>query len=539
MKESKKNLRIHFLIRLFKTNKGAIGLSCFIFVIVSCISILGTITIKYIIDSGISAGNFHRLIIFISVYLLCQIITVILGTLGLYLSEKSAHKILSLEKEKCLKLLYSHSYHAISRISPAEFKMLLTSFIDDLKFFFADLPRVITELGCLIIGSIIAIRFVNSQALIAVALSIFLNIALYFHFKKVLKVIAERQIENKKSWSSWVVTVVQKTNEFIVNSGWINTREKTLNEFSTIKALDEEYNKNKSLSAFLSSIISHSLILGIYLISSAKVSIGDAIASISLASTILPLVHTSIEMLNYFIVFTPSIDEVIRIEQMNFDNGKYLQREKMMNESYYVENLVFAYGDNVLFKDARITFPQKGIVVIKAPNGAGKSTLAKILVGILPVEYGRTNIPHEAIAYLPQKSILFPASLVFNITLKYSDFNALDNIEKARVIQCAKYAMLDEVIKKKEDGYNHLINMNGDGFSGGEKRRICLARTFYLGMEKEVIILDEPEAGLDRGAVKRLKTVLQELGKNKLLILITHDSDLQTIGNNLGFPEKA
>ena len=129
-----------------------------------------------------------------------------------------------------------------------------------------------------------------------------------------LKVIAERQIENKKL-VVMVVTVVQKTNEFIVNSGWINTREKTLNEFSTIKALDEEYNKNKSLSAFLSSIISHSLILGIYLISSAKVSIGDAIASISLASTILPLVHTSIEMLNYFIVFTPSIDEVIRINR--------------------------------------------------------------------------------------------------------------------------------------------------------------------------------------------------------------------------------
>ena len=59
------------------------------------------------------------------------------------------------------------------------------------------------------------------------------------------------------------------------------------------------------------------------------------------------------------------------------------------------------------------------------------------------------------------------------------------------------------------------------------------SRTFYLGMEKDVIILDEPEAGLDTGAVKRLKTVLQELGKNKLLILITHDPDLQAIGTNL------
>src|SRR5690606_42050954 len=103
-------------------------------------------------------------------------------------------------------------------------------------------------------------------------MTILLKKEVYFQFKKVLIVNTERQIENKKSWSSWVDTVVQKTNEFIVNSGWINTREKTLNEFSTIKALDEEYNKNKSLSAFLSSIISLSLILGIYLISSAKVS---------------------------------------------------------------------------------------------------------------------------------------------------------------------------------------------------------------------------------------------------------------------------
>ena len=533
MKKSEGTLRLQFLLGLFSTNRGAIGLSCFIFAILSFIGILSTITMKYIIDRGIAAGDYYRVIVFISVYLLCQIATVILGTVGLYISEKSAHKILSLEKEKCLKLLYSRSYHAVSRVSPVEFKMLLTSFIDDLKFFFADLPRVVTEIGCLVIGSIIAIRFINSGALVAVALAIFLNIGLYLHFKKVFRDIAEKQIENRKSWLSWVVTVVQKTNEFIVNSGWTGTREKTLNKFSMLKALDEEYNKNQSLSAFLSSIISHLLILGIYLISSARVSLGDAVASISLASAILPLVQTSIEMLNYFTVFAPAIDEVVRMEEMNFDDGKYLERAKILDESYYVENLVFAYGDNVLFKNARVTFPKKGIVVVKAPNGVGKTTLARILAGILPVECGRTNIPHDAIAYLPQKSVLFPASLVFNITLKYSDFNALESIEKARVIQCAKYAMLDEVIMKKEGGYNYLINMNGDGFSGGEKRRICLARTFYLGMEKDVIILDEPEAGLDTGAVKRLKTVLQELGENKLLILITHDPDLQAIGASL------
>ena len=46
---------------------------------------------KYIIDRGIVAGGITRVIFFISVYLLCQIATVILGTVGLYISEKSAH----------------------------------------------------------------------------------------------------------------------------------------------------------------------------------------------------------------------------------------------------------------------------------------------------------------------------------------------------------------------------------------------------------------------------------------------------------------
>ena len=102
MKKSEGTLRLQFLLGLFSTNRGAIGLSCFIFAILSFIGILSTITMKYIIDRGIAAGDYYRVIFFISVYLLCQIATVILGTVGLYISEKSAHKILSLEKRNVL-----------------------------------------------------------------------------------------------------------------------------------------------------------------------------------------------------------------------------------------------------------------------------------------------------------------------------------------------------------------------------------------------------------------------------------------------------
>ena len=76
--------------------------------------------------------------------------------------------------------------------------MLLTSFMNDLKFFFADLPRVVTEIGCLVIRSIIAMRFINSRALVAVALAIFLNIGLYLHFKKSLGILPKSKLKIEK-----------------------------------------------------------------------------------------------------------------------------------------------------------------------------------------------------------------------------------------------------------------------------------------------------------------------------------------------------
>jgi zinc transport system ATP-binding protein len=187
----------------------------------------------------------------------------------------------------------------------------------------------------------------------------------------------------------------------------------------------------------------------------------------------------------------------------------------------------YSINDKPILENIDLTIAPHEFVAIIGPNGAGKSTLIKILLNIIPGYQGKVlieGIDHKVwlktnrIGYLPQKEDLdhqFPATTLDIVLMGkaaqkglFNRFNASD-IEQAR-------DYLDRV------GIKHLANQQIGSLSGGEWQRTLLARALITG--SNYLILDEPEAGIDKKGVTGFFDLLAELNQaGKTIITISHD----------------
>ncbi len=197
-----------------------------------------------------------------------------------------------------------------------------------------------------------------------------------------------------------------------------------------------------------------------------------------------------------------------------------------------VNALTKNYGKKIALNDLNITL-ENGIYALLGPNGAGKTTFINILVGVLNPSDGEImcdGIPVKKcereflgrIGYLPQTPSFYKQFTAADF-LKY--MGVLKGIEKER-LESEVDSLLEAVnladVKKKRLGT----------FSGGMLQRIGIAEAL-LG-DPELLIFDEPTAGLDPKERIRFKNLLSKLSKDKIIILATHIvSDVEFLANRV------
>lgn len=194
------------------------------------------------------------------------------------------------------------------------------------------------------------------------------------------------------------------------------------------------------------------------------------------------------------------------------------------------DNLVKIYNTRHVVDGVSISVEQGSVVGLLGPNGAGKTTTFYMIVGIEKPDAGTVMLDGKdissmpmyeraraGIGYLPQEASIFSKMTVEDnimAILETTDLNAFEREAKMN-------ALLDEF------RLNHVRKSEGKALSGGERRRVEIARA--LATDPAFILLDEPFAGIDPIAVADIQGMIAHLSQRGIGVLITDHNVRETL----------
>lgn len=192
-----------------------------------------------------------------------------------------------------------------------------------------------------------------------------------------------------------------------------------------------------------------------------------------------------------------------------------------------VDHLTVRYDGRPAIEDVSFRLSGGERLAVVGPNGAGKSTLLKAIAGVLPPTSGQVRIKghdpcgHICIAYLPQRTEIdwrFPAT-VFDVVM----MGRVGRLGLLRWPGARDRALVREALEAV--GLSELSGRQIGELSGGQQQRMFIARA--LAQEAELVLLDEPLAGLDAPSQEAILGLLDLLQKRGVTLLLSlHDLDI-------------
>ena len=197
-----------------------------------------------------------------------------------------------------------------------------------------------------------------------------------------------------------------------------------------------------------------------------------------------------------------------------------------------VEGLAKKYRSRQVVKSLSLEVSSGEVVGLLGPNGAGKTTAFYMIVGLVPTDAGRILIDDQDISklpvhrrarlgvgYLPQEASVFRKLTVEdNIRAILEVRPELNRDKRDQLLE----SLLDEL------HIGHIRNSLGQALSGGERRRVEIARA--LAAEPAFMLLDEPFAGVDPISVLDIQRIIRHLSSRNIGVLITDHNVRETLG---------
>ena len=195
-------------------------------------------------------------------------------------------------------------------------------------------------------------------------------------------------------------------------------------------------------------------------------------------------------------------------------------------------NLHKTYRKKEVVRGVNIEVEPGQVVGLLGPNGAGKTTCFYMIVGLIPTDEGSitvdgVDITHKpvnvrsslGVGYLPQEASVFrKLSVRDNIMAILELRRDLDLDQRNEMLQ----TLMEEL------GVSHLASQMGQVLSGGERRRVEIARA--LAARPRFILLDEPFAGIDPISVREIQGIINQLADQNIGVLITDHNVREMLG---------
>ena len=231
--------------------------------------------------------------------------------------------------------------------------------------------------------------------------------------------------------------------------------------------------------------------------------------------------------------FEVSVEQIKNLlSNTNFIFNKNIKENNnfSFDKKIEVKNLYFNY-DKVKKKtlnDISFELNKGEMVTVTGESGSGKTTLIDLLLGLHDNYDGEILVDgknilknisqwHKILAFVPQQVYIFDESLKNNIAFGYNNAD----IDEERIAFCVKMSELENYVKNLPEGIDTVVGDRGKQMSGGQLKRLGIARALYRN--PEILILDEATSEVDNITEKRILNNLQNLKKELTIISITHN----------------
>ena len=290
------------------------------------------------------------------------------------------------------------------------------------------------------------------------------------------------------------------------------------------------------------------ILTGVYLILNGSLSVLTFVMFLVIGSRVFdPLTNamTNFAQFRYFSVAGGRIlslmqekeqDGTQEISKVDFANGE----EKIKNSHRSLiefKDVSFSYNDKEVLHGVNLQFRPNTLTALVGKSGSGKSTVMKLIARFYDCNKGKILYKGSDLKTLNPESLMQDISMVFQDvylfkdTVKNNILFAKPNATEEEMIEVCKKAQCHNFIMNLPNGFDTMVGEGGQTLSGGEKQRISIARAMLK--DAQIILLDEATASLDAENEFWVQKAINNLIKNKTVIVIAHRLNTIVTADNI------
>lgn len=440
----------------------------------------------------------------------------------------------SIKEAMFLKILDTR-YEFLNSYGEGELVSRIENTGDKIVSFYIDLfSSIVMILFSIIISAYIMIRISLKLFIVAIIL-LPLTYGINYIFKNTIINKQRDYIAKLDAYSDYLIDTISNLTGIKLNNLekiFKENYEKRLQDLKNVSMSNLKINMTvTSLQDFITIILS-SLIL---FISAKLIILGNlTLGNIVAFSSYMEKLHSSIKKIGDLnLSFNEVIVDLERYRKiMDYDSEKKIDGKKLSKvTSLKFKNVSFKYDDEYILKDFSFEISKPGLYAIVGENGSGKTTIFNLISKLYTNYKGEVLINGNEISdykdedlrnevlFIESKPFILRDNLTSNITLL--EKKKVDESYFKRIIQ---FLELERIEKYSTKNLKETL-------SKGEQQKIQLAR--LLISKQPLILLDEALSGLDKEMKKKVISIIKERSKDKIIVIISHDHEIQKVCNEI------
>ncbi len=513
-------------------NKKSVIKSFILAIIVICLSLMQTVYVKTMMERI----NYNEFLFMIAVIFFS--ISIIKNVLEYFKNKIMDNLSISIDA-KINAGMYTHLFKLPYQYLNKKQEGEIFTIINDVSDFKDSVNRIILVFLVdllMLLATLIFLSFVNFIfAIFCILLLFSLYFITYYYkydFYQMFLTIKNKSIVVASYLIESLSSIITIKNLNIYDKITQNLKNKHMDYLCYIKKYNHMFNKFNAIKNACSDVFFiASILVGSLLVNKNLLSIYDLILFESMfyifsgsLNNILDLLITS---KNYLVGINKVLD-LYGAKEEKRQNNKILTCKQIE-----INNLSFKYDDKEVFNNLNLIINPGDKILLTGVSGSGKTTLINIFMKYINNYQGKVLFDNQdikkidafsirdVIGYVSQNEKLFSDTIYNNIVMGNKYKNNIDEI--------CSIAKINTILMEKSIDINYYLDPNSSNLSGGEKKRIILART--LLKNSSILILDEVFNEIDINMEKEILTSLFNTYRNKIIIVITHRLDNKNLFN--------